>query len=209
MINNTSICLLLTVILAACNGMGIIQTQEKDNMITNKENIKEIYLAGGCFWGTEHYFKQIEGVLDTSVGYANGITNNPTYKEVCTDKTKFAETVRVVYDAEKIDLHFLLDMYFKAIDPVSVNQQGHDKGTQYRTGIYYTNEEDLQVIKESYAKEQAQYTEPLAVEVTPLVNFYNAEEYHQDYLNKNPEGYCHLPLELFEFARKARPQKKN
>jgi peptide methionine sulfoxide reductase msrA/msrB len=100
-------------------------------------------------------------------------------------------------------------MYFKAIDPVSVNQQGHDKGTQYRTGIYYTNEEDLQVIKESYAKEQAQYTEPLAVEVTPLVNFYNAEEYHQDYLNKNPEGYCHLPLELFEFARKARPQKKN
>ena len=95
---------------------------------------KEIYLAGGCFWGTEHYFKMIAGVVDTEVGYANGVTANPTYKEVCTDKTHFAETVRVVYDPGKVGLRFLLEMYFKAVDPVSVNRQGHDVGSQYRTG---------------------------------------------------------------------------
>lgn len=92
----------------------------------DSNNVKEIYLAGGCFWGTEHFFKQIEGVVETEVGYANGHTEHPTYKEVCTDKTGFAETVRVVYDPEKIGLRFLLKMYFKAIDPVSVNRQGHD-----------------------------------------------------------------------------------
>ena len=95
-------------------------------------------------------------------------------------------------------------MYFKAIDPVSINQQGHDKGTQYRTGIYYIDEDDLSVIKTVYAREQARYSEPLAVEVKPLENYYDAEDYHQDYLDKNPDGYCHLPTELFEFARKAR-----
>ena len=100
---------------------------------------KEIYLAGGCFWGTEHYFKQIEGVVETEVGYANGIIENPTYEQVCTDQTRFAETVRVRYNPEVVSLEFLLHLYFKAIDPVSVNQQGHDKGTQYRTGVYYTD----------------------------------------------------------------------
>ena len=168
---------------------------------------KDIYLAGGCFWGTEHYFKQIEGVVETEVGYANGITENPTYEEVCTDKTRFAETVHVVYDPEKVGLRFLLQMYFKAIDPMSVNQQGHDKGSQYRTGIYYTDKGDLPVIEEVYQAEQAQYARPLAVEKLPLVNFYNAEEYHQDYLDKNPDGYCHLPRSLFKFAKEAKPQK--
>lgn len=168
---------------------------------------KEIFLAGGCFWGTEHFFKQIEGVVETEVGYANGITTNPTYQEVCTDKTRFAETVRIVYDPSIIGLRFLLEMYFKAIDPVSVNQQGHDVGSQYRTGIYYTDEADLPVIEEVYARQQAQYQQKLAVEKQSLENFYTAEEYHQDYLDKNPDGYCHLPLTLFEFARKAKPQK--
>lgn len=167
---------------------------------------KEIYLAGGCFWGTEHFFKQIEGVVETEVGYANGITDHPTYQEVCTDKTGFAETVRIVYDPAKVGLRFLLQMYFKAIDPTSVNRQGHDEGTQYRTGIYYTHAEDLPVIEEIYQDEQAQYDTPLAVEKRPLENFYSAEEYHQDYLDKNPDGYCHLPLALFEMARKTRPQ---
>lgn len=168
---------------------------------------KDIYFAGGCFWGTEHYFKQIEGVVETEVGYANGITENPTYEEVCTDKTRFAETVHVVYDPEKVGLRFLLQMYFKAIDPLSVNQQGHDKGSQYRTGIYYTDKDDMPVIEEVYQAEQAQYARPLAVEKLPLVNFYNAEEYHQDYLDKNPDGYCHLPYSLFKFAKEAKPQK--
>lgn len=192
--------LLAVLCVAACMEVGLTR---KDNYSDSKME-KEIYLAGGCFWGTEHYFKQIDGVVATSVGYANGIIANPTYEQVCTDKTQFAETVRITYDPSVIDLEFLLEMYFKAIDPVSINQQGHDKGTQYRTGIYYIDEDDLSVIKTVYAREQARYSEPLAVEVKPLENYYDAEDYHQDYLDKNPDGYCHLPTELFEFARKAR-----
>lgn len=192
--------LLAVLCVAACKEVGLTR---KDNYSDSKME-KEIYLAGGCFWGTEHYFKQIDGVVATSVGYANGIIANPTYEQVCTDKTQFAETVRITYDPSVIDLEFLLEMYFKAIDPVSINQQGHDKGTQYRTGIYYIDEDDLSIIKTVYAREQARYSEPLAVEVKPLENYYDAEDYHQDYLDKNPDGYCHLPTELFEFARKAR-----
>ena len=173
----------------------------------NIEFIKDIYLAGGCFWGTEHYFKQMEGVVETEVGYANGNVENPTYEQVCTDKTGFAETVRVSYCPDVISLEFLLKMYFKAIDPVSVNQQGHDKGTQYRTGIYYTDAEDLAIINKVYAEEQENHQQQLAVEKLPLQNFYKAEEYHQDYLDKNPTGYCHLPLSLFEFARKAKEKR--
>lgn len=171
------------------------------------KDLREIYLAGGCFWGTEYYFKQIDGVEKTEVGYANGITKNPTYKEVCTGATNFAETVHVVYDAKKISLEFLLNMYFQAIDPTSVNKQGHDIGTQYRTGIYYTHAHDIGVIKKVLAEKQKEYQQPLAVEFKALQNFYTAEEYHQDYLDKNPTGYCHLPESLFDYARKAKPNK--
>ncbi len=164
---------------------------------------KVIYFAGGCFWGTEHFFQLIKGVTKTQVGYANGITENPSYKEVCTNTTQHAETVMVTYDPELISLRFLVEMYFKAIDPTLLNQQGHDVGTQYRTGIFYTDEADVPVIREVYDEEQKKYDKPLVTEVEPLNCFYTAEDYHQDYLNKNPEGYCHLPLELFEFAKKA------
>ena len=119
-----------------------------------KENLKEIYLAGGCFWGAEHYFKQIDGVVDTEVGFANGTTANPTYKEVCTDKTGFAETVHVTYDSAKVSLKFLLEMYFKAIDPTSINRQGHDTGTQYRTGVYYTDKDGNLTIKMEHKDEK-------------------------------------------------------
>lgn len=166
-------------------------------------HLHEIYLAGGCFWGTEHYFKQIKGVVRTEVGYANGHGENPTYQQVCTDTTGFAETVHIVYDPQVADLAFLLDMYFMAIDPTLLNQQGHDHGTQYRTGIYYTAEADLPTIDRVMAQQRARFDEPIVVEVKPLQNFYTAEEYHQDYLVKNPAGYCHLPQSLFEFARKA------
>ena len=165
---------------------------------------KDIYLAGGCFWGTEHYFKQIEGVALTEVGFANGHTENPTYKEVYTDTTGYAETVLVRYCPDVVSLEFLLQMFFKAIDPTSLNKQGHDEGTRYRTGVYYTDPADLSVIDKVFAEEQKNYEQPLAVEKSPLQNFYTAEEYHQDYLDKNPDGYCHLPLSLFEFARKAK-----
>ena len=163
--------------------------------------MKEIYFAGGCFWGTQHFFKQIRGVLGTEVGYANGHKPDPTYQEVYTDQTGYAETVRVEYDPEQISLELLTELYFKSIDPVSLNKQGEDEGTRYRTGIYYTSEEDLPVLRKVYDTIAKQYPTPLAVELEPLKNFYTGEEYHQDYLDKNPTGYCHLPQALFEFAR--------
>ena len=169
---------------------------------------KEIYLAGGCFWGTEHFFKQIDGVVDTEVGFANGHTENPTYKEVYTDETGYAETVRVRYNPEVVSLEFLFRMFFKAIDPVSLNKQGHDEGTRYRTGIYYTDVADVPVIDKVFAEVQQHYDQPLVVEKQPLERFFSAEEYHQDYLDKNPAGYCHLPPSLFEFARRAKDNVK-
>lgn len=168
---------------------------------------KEIVLAGGCFWGTEHYLKMINGVLDTCTGFANGQGVNPTYKEVYTDTTGFAEAVRVQYDPQVLPLKLLIELYFKAIDPLSLNRQGEDEGTRYRTGIYYSDPEDLPAIREVFLEEQEKAGAPLAVELEPLKNFYGAEEYHQDYLEKNPEGYCHLPAALFEFAKKANAKK--
>lgn len=167
------------------------------------EQVRHIYLAGGCFWGTEHFFKQIRGVIETENGFANGRIANPTYEQVYTDTTGYAETVHVVYDAQQVSLERLLRMFFLAIDPTSLNKQGHDEGTRYRTGIYYTDEADLPVIEKIYAEEQAKYTQPLVVEKMPLQCFYPAEEYHQDYLDKHPDGYCHLPKTLFDFARNA------
>ena len=167
--------------------------------------MKEIFFAGGCFWGTEHFFKQIKGVETTEVGFANGHTDNPTYQEVYTDTTGYAETVRVRYDESQIDLEFLLNMFFAAIDPLSLNKQGHDEGTRYRTGVYYVEPDQLQVIKKVFSEQQKKYAEPIAVEIAPLQKFYPAEEYHQDYLDKNPQGYCHLPSALFDFARHAKP----
>lgn len=166
-------------------------------------NMKEIYFAGGCFWGTEHYFKQLRGVVDTQVGYANGNTDNPTYREVCTDKTGFAETVRVVYDPDVTTLEFLTEMYFRAIDPTSVDQQGPDIGSQYRTGIYYKDDADKAEIRKVYDSMRQKLGSRMAVEFLPLKNFYYAEEYHQDYLDKNPAGYCHLPSSLFRMAKEA------
>lgn len=173
------------------------------NSIGIDETMKEIYLAGGCFWGTEHFFKQIAGVVETEVGFANGQTDAPTYEQVYTDTTGYAETVRVVYNPTQVTLELLLRMFFVAIDPMSLNKQGHDEGTRYRTGVYYTNEVDRDVIDKIFAEEQNKYAQPLAVEREPLVNFYPADEYHQDYLDKHPDGYCHLPKALFDFARQA------
>lgn len=238
----------------------------------------EIYLAGGCFWGTEHYFKKIDGVIATETGYANGSEDfmeslrrdqapapapasgggtaataaggseagggsaafaaptsaasanpaapaaaagndktgatvsfntdrggvpvkGPTYEQVYTDTTGFAETVRVTYDPEVLPLGELLEDYFCAIDPLSVNRQGEDRGTRYRTGIYYVDEADIPVIKRAMASQEDFYGRPLAVESGPLTSFFPAEERHQDYLDKNPEGYCHLSLKMFRYPR--------
>lgn len=206
----------------------------------------EIYLAGGCFWGTEHYFKNIDGVIATETGYANGSEDfmeslrrdqapapdsgsgtaataagggmaasaassiparggapvkGPTYEQVYTDTTGFAETVRVTYNPEVLPLGELLEDYFCAIDPLSVNRQGEDQGTRYRTGIYYVDIADIPVIEQVMAAQEELYGCPLAVESGPLKSFFPAEERHQDYLDKNPEGYCHLSLKMFRYPR--------
>lgn len=158
--------------------------------------MKKIYLAGGCFWGLQAYFDLKIGIKETTVGYANGHTANPTYEEVCTNKTGYAETVHIKYDEHEISLNQVLEFFWKVIDPTSINKQGGDMGTQYRTGIYYTDESDLDTIKESVANEAKKYTKEVVTEVENLKNFYAAEEYHQKYLEKNPNGYCHIDLSL-------------
>ena len=162
-----------------------------------------IYLAGGCFWGTEKYFSLINGVTKTSVGYANGNTDNPTYEEVKHSDTGHAETVEVVYDSAVLSLDKLLLLYYDVINPTSVNKQGGDIGSQYRTGIYYTTPEDLPVIQASIAELAKKYTLPIAVEVLPLTKYFLAEEYHQEYLDKNPNGYCHIGRDKFAKAKEA------
>ena len=152
---------------------------------------REIYLAGGCFWGCQKYFDLIDGVESTSVGYANGPTVNPSYEEV-KHHSGHAETVRVVYDPQKLTLAALLGKFFQVIDPTSVNRQGGDVGIQYRTGIYYTDPSDAKIAEECLVELGRRYAAPLAVELKPLENYYPAEEYHQKYLEKNPGGYCHI-----------------
>ncbi|ORX23465.1 peptide-methionine (S)-S-oxide reductase [Thermoanaerobacterium sp. PSU-2] len=160
--------------------------------------MKEIVLAGGCFWGVQAYFDTIDGVIETKVGYANGNKENPTYEEVCTNTTGFAEACYVKYDEKIISLEDLLRSYWKIVDPTLKNRQCNDIGTQYRTGIYYIDDDDVNVILRSKEEEQKKYEKPIVTEIEPLKNFYDAEEYHQKYLKKNPNGYCHIPRELFE-----------
>ena len=162
---------------------------------------RTIYLAAGCFWGAQHYLKQIRGVVETQTGFANGETENPVYEEVYTDRTGYAEAVRVVYDPEVLPLRKLLQLYFLSIEPTSVNRQGDDCGTRYRTGIYYEDPAllpDILAVTEAKAQQLGQ---PLAVEVGPLLQFFPAEDYHQDYLIKHPTGYCHISPKLMRLAR--------
>ena len=156
-----------------------------------------IFLAGGCFWGLQKYFDQFDGVLRTEVGYANGPDTAPSYEDVCHD-SGHAETVMIEYDPERISLEQLLDAYFPVIDPLSVNRQGHDEGIQYRTGIWYTDESQLDTVRKVYSREEAKAGAKLAVAVEPLKNFFSAEAYHQKYLEKNPGGYCHIPARFYK-----------
>ena len=160
---------------------------------------KEIYLAGGCFWGLEYYMSLLRGVKQTEVGYANGHTPPPTYEQVCRGDTGYAETVRVTYDPGEISLASLLDAYYEAIDPTSLNRQGGDAGPQYRTGIYYTGNAEKEEIEASLRALQERYPgKPVQVECAPLQNYFPAEEYHQKYLWKNPAGYCHISFETLK-----------
>ncbi len=164
--------------------------------------MKTIYLAGGCFWGLEKYVGLVRGVSGTEAGYANGTRDNARYG----DGSGYAEVVKIEYDPAVAPLPFLLDLYYDAIEPTSVNRQGNDVGVEYRTGIYYTDPEDEAAIRASIAELQKSFSAPVAIEVGPLVRYTPAEEYHQDYLDKNPGGYCHIPRKLFDAAAQARPK---
>ena len=164
--------------------------------------LREIFFAGGCFWGVESYFSQVPGVRSATVGYANGDTANPSYQEVCTGKTGHAETVHLVYDPDQVSLQTLTEHFFLIINPLTLNRQGNDSGSQYRSGVYYTDEGDLELLQQVRDAEQEKYTAPIQTELLPLRCYYLAEDYHQDYLEKNPGGYCHIDFSsLADFPR--------
>lgn len=208
--------ILLLLLLSGCGSSSVSESSSADSGQATKtstskfpdnpntdlefdtDNLKDIYLAGGCFWGVEAYMARVYGVYDVTSGYANGNTENPTYEEVIRENTGHAETVHVRYDPERVDLEGLLDHYFLIIDPTLLNQQGNDRGEQYRTGIYYENEDDLAVIDKVVTAQEDRYDDPIVTEVELLDNYYLAEEYHQDYLEKNPDGYCHVEFDTLE-----------
>ena len=162
---------------------------------------KSLFFAGGCFWGTEYFFKGIDGVVQTAPGYANGSVDDPSYEQVYTDTTGYAETVKVDYNPSRISPGKLVKLFFASIDPLSLNRQGHDCGTRYRTGVYYDDPSVLPEIRKEFAALERRIGAKPVTELLPLQNFWPAEERHRDYLDKNPEGYCHLPLSVFRYLR--------
>jgi len=167
----------------------------------------EIYLAGGCFWGTEFLMRNVPGVTSVEVGYSNGATRNPTYREVYKG-SGHAESAHVIYNPDAISLKKLLSIYYQSIDPTLINEQGKDKGINYRTGVYYSNPADEKIIKESLKELQGNFFDKVAVECLPIKNFYRAEEEHQEYLIKNPNGYCHISRALIDEQAKIKTAEK-
>ncbi len=168
--------------------------------LSEMEGMKTIYFAGGCFWGVEHMMELVPGVSDAVSGYANGTLDNPDYRHVVSGGTGHRETVKVSYDPALVSLSELTELYFSAIDPTIKNRQGNDIGSQYQTGIYYEDEADGEVIRQLAEAEKLKHT-AFMVEITPLTNFWEAEDYHQDYLVNNPGGYCHLSQQDFDRAK--------
>ena len=197
----------LMIVLSACNSYtpttnsSTNTTSDNSNnnvFVTSYDNEQTIYFAGGCFWGVEEYFSRVNGVIDAESGYANGNTTNPTYTEVSFDNTGHAETVKVIYDANTISLDALILKYLEIINPFSINRQGNDIGNQYRTGIYYLDDNQKDTIETLISIFEVSKQQEVAIEILPLANSYKAEEYHQDYLQKNPDGYCHITFETVE-----------
>lgn len=213
---------MLVVVLASCQGDRIVEsnlyieneltksllpTNPNDIIVFDEENLSEIYLAGGCFWGVEAYMERVPGVFNVTVGYANGSEDfpNPSYEDVILRDTEYAEAVHVTYDSKIIDINSLLDYYFNTINPTTLYRQGNDVGSQYRTGIYYIDSIEKEIIEQFIKAKQVEYDDPIVVEVLPLNSYYLAEEYHQDYLYKNPNGYCHVDFSTLESSIKVNP----
>ena len=202
--------LIIITIMAAVSGCGKGLTMNTNNVENKAKTVdspvqpplaaghREIWLAGGCFWGLEAYLDKLHGVVYADVGYANGNTENPTYEQVCYSNTGHAEAVYVQYDPQRIQLATLLTYFFKVVDPTSLNRQGNDRGIQYRSGIYYKDPADKATIEQVVAGEQKKYSAKIVTEVVPLRNYYVAETYHQKYLVKNPNGYCHIDLKSLD-----------
>lgn len=164
--------------------------------------MRKIVLAGGCFWGVEEYYRRLKGISHTRVGYAQGIKENPSYQEVCTGQTQHAEVCEVEYDETIISLDKVLEHLFRIVDPTSLNKQGGDKGTQYRVGVYPYDQNEIEQVKAYYDKRQKDYDKPLVMELELMREFYDAEDYHQKYLVKNPSGYCHVNMRLIKDEEK-------
>lgn len=161
-----------------------------------------VYFAAGCFWGSQAYFDKIDGVLETQVGYANGILENPTYEQVCSGATGCAEVVKLVFDNKIINLYQLLTHLFRIIDPTLYNRQGNDVGKQYRSGVYTTSASQNKIVEDFFNIVRVNYDKDILTENLPLENYYPAEEYHQKYLEKNPGGYCHVDLSILDEDQK-------
>lgn len=159
---------------------------------------REIVFAGGCFWGVQEYFSRVPGVVSATAGYAQSKVANPDYRQVCSGRTGAVEAVRIIFNPGRVSLGQLARRFFRIIDPLAVNRQGNDMGTQYRTGIYYLDRTEKEILETVYREEERKHRARLAVELQPLTNFYPAEEYHQDYLKKNPGGYCHISFDSLD-----------
>ena len=169
-----------------------------DKLLNMFEKQEVIYLAGGCFWGVEAFISRLKGVNNTEVGYANGRDLAPTYEKVCTGRTGHAETVKATYNPKIITLNEILENFFKIIDPYSLNRQGSDIGTQYRTGIYWQENSQKDTVLNFLKEKQRQSTKRIVIEAHAIGSFYPAEAYHQKYLERNPQGYCHVDLNLID-----------
>lgn len=164
--------------------------------------MNSIVFAGGCFWGVQHYFKLVRGVTNTMVGYIGGVTKFPSYQQICTGNTGHTEACKIEYDPNETNLFIILEHLFFIIDPTLLNQQGMDMGTQYRTGIYYYDDEDGEIAKKYIDSVKKNYFDPIVVEVLPATEFWDAEDYHQDYLDVNTSGYCHIGINKMKMVDK-------
>lgn len=163
-----------------------------DELSFEEKDLREIYVAGGCFWGIDAYMKRVKGVYATESGYANGHTQNPTYEQVCTHTTGFVEAVKIKYDVTKIGLKQLLEAFTTVIDVVSITGEMDEVGDQYRSGVYYTDETDRAVSVEVIETLKKSVSGKVNVEIMPLENYYPAEDYHQDYMEKHVDASCHV-----------------
>ena len=149
-------------------------------------------LAGGCFWGVEELVRKLPGVTNTTVGYAGGTLDNPRYEDVKKGKTGHAESLQIEFDPSKITFGEILDFFFRLHDPTTANRQGNDVGTQYRSAIFYHDENQRAEAEAAKVRAQTKWSRPIVTEIVPFTNFYEAEDFHQDYLQRNPNGYtCH------------------